>query len=338
MALWSGSKVPLRHRQRHHEVKCRWHTRRCVLVKLTVAFSISLMSLWAFWATSSARISTGSNGSAFFTSEFASPRKRHPFKGSSGRRDIPAKITTDTGDNCIPPKRSRGLEHIQVVRPFSHSHASKERKILCFLMTDSSHHTTKVKAVWDTWGTKWDKLLIASNQTDPSIGAVAMKSDPSYSNLWGKLEETIRYIHYHFLDEYDWFVKVDDDSYILMENLRYFGSTIPNDDGLLDKPLICGRRYSYPPLVDLPNEPRFLPDRAENDAFRKSFLQRVHTTHSESKNLIHTQGGAQVMNRKYVQELVQALDSPDKVLGAPPEGVSNVSNSHQLYHCFSHDE
>jgi hypothetical protein len=199
-------------------------------------------------------------------------------------------------------------------------------------MTDSSHHATKVKAAWDAWGTKCDKLLIASNQTDPSIGAVAMKSDPSCSNLWGKLEETIRHIHYHFLDEHDWFVKVDDDSCVLMENLRCFVSAIPNDDGLLDKPLIYGRRHSYPPLVDLPNEPRFLPDWAENDAFRKRFLQRVHDTHSESKNLICTQGGAQVMNRKYVQELVQALDSPDKVLGAPPKGVSNVSNSHPLLH------
>jgi hypothetical protein len=199
-------------------------------------------------------------------------------------------------------------------------------------MTDSSHHTTKVKAVWETWGTKCDKLLIASNQTDPSIGAVSMKSDPSYSNLWGKLEETIRYIHYHCLDEHDWFVKVDDDSYILMEILRYFVSNIPNDDDHRDKPLIYGRRYSYPPLVDLPNEPRFLPDLAENAAFRKRFLQRVHDTHSGSKNLIYTQGGAQVMNRKYLQELVQALDSPDKVLGTPPEGMSNISNSHPYVH------
>jgi hypothetical protein len=334
MALWSGSKVPLRHRQRHHEAKCRWNTRRCILVTLTVAFWISLTSLGAFWATS-ARISTGSNnGSSYSTSESASPRIRGPFKGSSDGGAIPSKITTDTGDDCIPPKRSRGLEHIQVVKPSSYSHtSSKERKILCFLMTDSSHHTTKVKAVWDTWGTKCDKLLIASNQTDPFLGAVAMKSDSSYSNLWGKLEETIRYIHCHYLDEYDWFVKVDDDSYILMENLRYFVSNIPNDDDHRDKPLIYGRRYSYPPLVDLPNEPRFLPDLAENAAFRKRILQRVHDTHSESRNLIYTQGGAQVMNHKYLRELVQALDSPDKVFGTPPEGMSNVSNSHPYVKC-----
>jgi hypothetical protein len=180
----------------------------------------------------------------------------------------------------------------------------------------------KVKAAWDTWGTKCDKPVIALNQTDPSIGAVSMKSDPSCSNLWSKLEETVCHIHHHCLDECDWFVKVDDDSHVLMENLRFFVSDIPNNDDHLDKPLIHGRRHSYPPLVDLPNESRFLPDLAKNAAFRERVPQRVHDTHSESKNLICAHGGAQVMNSKSLRELVQASDSPNKVLGAPPEGMS----------------
>ena len=115
-----------------------------------------------------------------------------------------------------------------------------------------------------------------------------------------------------------------------MENLRYFVSNIPNDDNL-DQPLIYGRRYSYPPLVGLPNEPRFFPDLAENHAFRERFLQRVHATHSESQNLIYTQGGVQVMNRKYLQELVQVFDSADKVVGTPPEGMS--TKVHAVHVC-----
>ena len=84
-----------------------------------------------------------------------------------------------------------------------------------------------------------------------------------------------------------------------MENLRYFVSNITNNDSL-DKPLTYGRRYSYPPLVNLPKEPRFFRDLAENQACRERFLQRVHVTHSESQNLDYTQGGVQVTSRKYV--------------------------------------
>jgi hypothetical protein len=334
MVLWSGGKAPLRYHQqhqqqrRHHEAQCRWNIRGSMLMTLTVAICIciSLTSFWAFWVPTRSRNRNNHKDGL----ELDSPRKQ-PLKGTRDA-DVTAKIDDAS---CIPPKRSRGLEHIQVVKPSS-DYSQKKMKILCFLMTDSTHHATKVKAVRETWGSKCDKLLIASNQTDPSIGAVRMKSDPSYSNLWGKLEETIRYIYDHYLmdeHEYGWFVKADDDSYILMENLRYFLSNITNDDDddKLEKPLIYGRRYSYPPLVDLPNEPRFFPDLPENQAFRERFKQRVHDTLSGSKNLIYTQGGAaQVMNRKYLEELVHVLDSPDKVVGTPPEGME----ANPLFCCY----
>jgi hypothetical protein len=36
-------------------------------------------------------------------------------------------------------------------------------------MTDLSHHPTKVKAVWDAWGMKWDKIGIAILLIRPSV-------------------------------------------------------------------------------------------------------------------------------------------------------------------------
>jgi hypothetical protein len=73
--------------------------------------------------------------------------------------------------------------------------------------------------------------------------------------------------------------------------------------------------------VDLPNEPQFFPDLPENQAFCEQFTRRVHDAHSEQQNLICAHGGAQVMNCKHLEEPAMVLDSPNKVVGTPPEGM-----------------
>ena len=104
----------------------------------------------------------------------------------------------------------RVLDNVMVHPPSRQSNES----ILCFMMTHSGAHRTKVKAVMDTWGRQCDGWLIASNETDIELGSMKMKTPAQYTRLWIKLNETIRYITSNYIDHYDWFYKVDDDTFI----------------------------------------------------------------------------------------------------------------------------
>ncbi|VDO12140.1 unnamed protein product [Rodentolepis nana] len=56
--------------------------------------------------------------------------------------------------------------------------------------------------------------------------------------LWEKTRQAIMYAYKHHADDYDYFLKADDDTYVIVENLRYLlAAKIP------DEPFFMGRRF-----------------------------------------------------------------------------------------------
>ena len=43
-----------------------------------------------------------------------------------------------------------------------------------------------------------------------------------YSRLWGKVRSIWKYLEEHHLGDFDWFLKADDDTFIVVDNLRRF--------------------------------------------------------------------------------------------------------------------
>ena len=93
-------------------------------------------------------------------------------------------------------------------------------RIFCWVSTYPANHCTKAAAVRDTWGRRCDKILFVSNEDDPSLPAINLTTNSRYNGLWAKTKAAFRLIHEQHLNEADWFLKADDDSYIVMENLR----------------------------------------------------------------------------------------------------------------------
>jgi glycoprotein-N-acetylgalactosamine 3-beta-galactosyltransferase len=60
------------------------------------------------------------------------------------------------------------------------------------------------------------------NNDDPTMPFVYLNITDTYERITDKTLKTMEYIYDNLLNEFDWFVRANDDTYIIMENLRLF--------------------------------------------------------------------------------------------------------------------
>ncbi|KAJ6644266.1 Glycoprotein-N-acetylgalactosamine 3-beta-galactosyltransferase 1 [Pseudolycoriella hygida] len=117
-----------------------------------------------------------------------------------------------------------------------------EVTVLCWVLTYPTNHRQKASHIQRTWGKRCNKLLFMSTETDDEIGAIKLPVTEGREYLWAKTKEAIKYIYKHHLNDYDWFLKVDDDTYVIVENLRFmlrpYASESPIYFGCKFKPFV----------------------------------------------------------------------------------------------------
>ena len=105
-------------------------------------------------------------------------------------------------------------------------------------MTSPSTLQSKARHIKATWGQRCNKLLFMSSQSDLDLPAVGLPVSEGRDNLWTKTRAAFQYIYDHHFDDADWFLKADDDTYVIVENLRHL---LQDHDPVT--PVYFGRRF-----------------------------------------------------------------------------------------------
>ncbi|XP_071097861.1 glycoprotein-N-acetylgalactosamine 3-beta-galactosyltransferase 1-like [Haliotis cracherodii] len=107
-------------------------------------------------------------------------------------------------------------------------------KIFCWITTMEKEINKKIPAVNETWARRCDRrmFVMTTNKKYPGNEIVNLGIKDGRQHLTEKSIASLKHIYKHHLDKYDWFLKADDDTFVVMENLKFLLSHYDPTEGV----------------------------------------------------------------------------------------------------------
>nr|XP_020470159.1 glycoprotein-N-acetylgalactosamine 3-beta-galactosyltransferase 1-B-like [Monopterus albus] len=111
-------------------------------------------------------------------------------------------------------------------------------RVLCWVMTGPYNLQSRAHHVRATWSRHCNVVVFMSSVEDPDFPTVGLGTKEGRDQLYWKTIRAFHYVYEHYVNEADWFLKADDDTYVVVDNLRWILSNHTPKE-----PIYFGKRF-----------------------------------------------------------------------------------------------
>ena len=131
-------------------------------------------------------------------------------------------LIKEKNDSIHPEEANKAMTSLEV--------KTKDIRILCLVMTEPGTHKTKAYQVYRTWGKRCTYVEFLTTEADSEIPTIVSPTEEGYGKIWGKTKFGFKTAYEKYYDKVDWVMKADDDTFVILENLRYLLSSYNHSD------------------------------------------------------------------------------------------------------------
>lgn len=111
-------------------------------------------------------------------------------------------------------------------------------RVLCWVMTGPYNLESRARHVKATWSRHCNVVVFMSSVDDKNFPTVGLGTKEGRDQLYWKTIRAFHYVWEHHADEADWFLKADDDTFVVVDNLRWILSNHSPEE-----PIYFGKRF-----------------------------------------------------------------------------------------------
>ncbi|EYC00107.1 hypothetical protein Y032_0118g774 [Ancylostoma ceylanicum] len=233
---------------------------------------------------------------------------------ATGIHEIMAEILGNETERVYPLEDNEHRDE-RIIADFV---ASKVR-VFCWIVTDELRHRTQAKAVKSTWAQRCNKHIFISTRPDETLPAIDLGIASKKRSSWQKTRAILQFVHDRYINHYDWFLAARDDSYVILENLRYMLLQYSPDDAMV----LASHTLSFP------NVSTGSPVPMPGFTLSRGAVRRIVTdglVNSPSCYKDNKKSEAEATMECFQESRVRFVDTRDR------------DNAHSLHVCFLHKD